>query len=147
MENNIFRKLEIFREDRGLDKNQFDMETYLRKDFEEMFELMGFEDDRCKAIAKEKAAKMFSLWKKAKEKGMCPKYSPFNKIDALGDRVVYAIEGIEQHGYNAEIVMDEIQKEINSRNGEIIDGKFEKFKTDEAKAKWYKANFHNALRI
>ena len=147
MDRNIFSDLKKFRRDRGLDTHEFDMETYLRKDFEEMFEMMGFTKEFCKSTAKLKASKMMKLWKEAKEAGKTPNYSTFNKIDALGDRTVYAIEAIEQHRYDAEIVMDEVQKEINSREGEVIDGKFEKSETAESKAKWYKANFHNALRI
>lgn len=146
MKKNIFENLEKFRKDRGLDKKEFDLETYLRKDFEEMFELMGFEREFCKKTAELKAKNMMEFWTKAKLGGMTPDYSPFNRLDALGDRIVYAVEAIEQHNYDAELVLDEVQKEINSRDGEIINGKFEKYLTPEAEEKWYKANFHNAVR-
>lgn len=145
MSNNIFDNLIKFREDRGLNSHSFDLETYLRKDFEEMFELMGFDDEFCKTTAKEKASNYMKLYTKAKEQGKI-KSSPFSRIDALGDRIVYAIEAIEQHTYNAEIVMDEIQMEINSREGEVVNGKFEKYKTEDAMSRWYKADFHKAKR-
>lgn len=142
---NLFQMLGIFRKDRGLDEQSFDMKTYLRKDFEEMFELMGFDREFCKTTAEEKANRYIELWLKAKSAGKI-NCTPFVRLDALGDRVVFAIEAIEQHGYDAEIVLDEIQKEINSRDGEVVDGKFQKYETEEAKSKWYKADFHKAMR-
>ena len=50
---------------------------------------------------------------------------------------------IEYMGYDYKKCMDETLKEIESRTGEINPntGKWEKYKTDEAKAKWYKANY------
>lgn len=55
---------------------------------------------------------------------------------------------IEQLGYDFIIAMDETLKEIHSRTGAWNDetGKWEKFKTDEAKALWYKADYSKAKR-
>ena len=62
-------------------------------------------------------------------------------VDAYGDIIVFAIGAIMKLDYNPETVLDEVAKEINSREGEIIDGKFEKHLDDEHRAKWYKADF------
>ena len=55
---------------------------------------------------------------------------------------------IENMGYDFEKCMDETLKEIESRTGEVNPntGKWEKYKTDEAKAKWYKANYSRCKR-
>ena len=64
-------------------------------------------------------------------------------IDAYADIVVFAINAIEQHGYNAELVLGETIKEIESRKGEINPEtkKFEKFKDDYHKSLWYSADY------
>lgn len=64
-------------------------------------------------------------------------------IDACDDLIVLSSNHIAQSGYNLDLTMKETLKEINSRTGSINEttGKWEKFKTQEAKAKWYKANY------
>jgi len=56
------------------------------------------------------------------------------------------VKEAEELGYDFKKVMGEVFKEINSRTGAWSDelGKWKKFETDEAKAKWYKANMKNA---
>jgi len=44
-------------------------------------------------------------------------------------------------GYHPGMVLEEISKEINSRVGEMVEGKFTKDTSEEAKANWYKADF------
>ena len=51
--------------------------------------------------------------------------------------IYYSILVIRQLKYNPNKVLDEIYKEIDSRKGEIIDGKFVKFKDQIT----YKADF------
>ena len=65
-------------------------------------------------------------------------------VDSFADRIVYSIGAILKLGYDPQKVMEEVFKEISSRTGEIIDGKFVKDQSPEAKARWYKANFKNA---
>lgn len=143
---NVFNELKRFREDRGLDKNGFDIETYLRKDLEEMAELLGFDDKLCDLISRHQSKAFINIRNQNIELDINIDDSIECKIDALGDRIVYAIEAIEQLGYDAEKVMLEVSKEINSREGEIVNGKFQKFKTPEAKAKWYIADFTKAKK-
>jgi hypothetical protein len=49
-------------------------------------------------------------------------------------------------GYDPAVAMDETLKEINSRTGKFNPetGKWEKFKTPEAMAKWYSADYNQA---
>jgi len=62
-------------------------------------------------------------------------------VDACSDMKVFATGTTKKAGYDPDIAMDETLKEIESRVGTIIDGKFVKDKSDEAKLKWYKANY------
>ena len=68
------------------------------------------------------------------------------EIDALCDIIVFAVNAIRIKGYDPNIAMDETLKEINSRTGAFNPetGKWEKFKTEEAKALWYSADYNNA---
>lgn len=60
--------------------------------------------------------------------------------------VVYAKYQIQYLGYDFLIAMDETLKEIHSRTGTMNEaiGKWEKFKTEEAMALWYKADYSKA---
>ena len=48
------------------------------------------------------------------------------QIDAFADLTIYSINAIEMAGYNAESVLSEVVREIEAREGQIIDGKFYK---------------------
>jgi len=64
-------------------------------------------------------------------------------IDACDDLIVLSANHIAQSGYDVDLTMKETLKEISSREGAInpSTGKWEKFTTPEAKAKWYKASY------
>lgn len=68
------------------------------------------------------------------------------EIDALCDVIVFAVNAMRIRGYNPNIAMEETIKEISSRTGAFNPetGKWEKFKTEEAKALWYAANYDKA---
>ena len=53
-------------------------------------------------------------------------------VDAFCDIQVFAGGEVGKLGYNNEVAMGEVAKEINSRTGSIIDGKFVKNKTEQA---------------
>lgn len=70
------------------------------------------------------------------------------EIDALCDIIVFATNAIRIRGYDPNVAMDETLKEINSRTGALNPntGKWEKFKTPEAMALWYSADYDKAKR-
>ena len=72
--------------------------------------------------------------------------SVYEVIDAYCDIIVFAVNAIEQSGFNAEIAMNETLKEIGSRKGAMNaeTKKWEKFKDDYHKALWYKADYSKA---
>lgn len=67
-------------------------------------------------------------------------------IGILGHISQYSIFQIEKLGFDFLIAMDETLKEIHSRTGAWNNNtrKWEKFKTEEAKALWYKADYSKA---
>jgi hypothetical protein len=68
------------------------------------------------------------------------------EIDAFCDMIVFCTNAIKLKGYNPNIAMEETLKEISSRTGywNPVTGKWEKFKTPEAMAKWYSADYSKA---
>lgn len=67
------------------------------------------------------------------------------RIDAMADIIVFAYGEIAKYGYDGDKVMDEVIKEISSRTGayDPATKKWQKYKTPEAMAKWYTADFSN----
>ena len=57
------------------------------------------------------------------------------QIDAFADVIIYSINAIEMAGYNAESVLSEVVREIEAREGQIINGKFYKEGVHTYKAK------------
>ena len=133
----MFNKLKIWREDRGLQDTVGNIELNI---YEELLELIGFEDKEEIEYFKNKFESEFdNLFGKA----------PIdNSIDALCDIIVFAVNAIESKGYDAEACMSETIKEISSRTGAYnpTTKKWEKFKTTEAKALWYKADYSKCIR-
>ncbi|MCI7247465.1 MAG: hypothetical protein MR481_06035 [Campylobacter sp.] len=71
--------------------------------------------------------------------------SPFNYYDFA--RILRCCASVcEQYGFNFQIAMDETIKEISSRTGtyDKASKKWVKDESDEAKAKWYQANYELA---
>jgi hypothetical protein len=65
------------------------------------------------------------------------------KLEIIRDLVVYCYYKVTWLGYYPDCCMSEVMKEINSRTGAFDEkqGKWMKFKTPEAMAKWYSADF------
>ena len=67
-------------------------------------------------------------------------------VDALCDIIVFCTGAIRKLGYDPDIAMSEVLKEIESRTGTVQNGKFTKDKTPEAVSKWHTADFTKAER-
>jgi len=64
------------------------------------------------------------------------------KVDAMADIVVFSITEMMKFDYKPTCVLREVSKEINSRKGKIVDGKFEKFKPgQDGYVEPYKADY------
>lgn len=139
MSANPIEEIIKFQKDRGLDKKEFNSFNENTSIAEEMMEAHGFD------IPKENREELKEGWKdflgKVKFKKKVKEFTINMVVDAYCDMIVFAIGAIMKLGYNPTIALTEAAKEINSREGTVVNGKFEKDLSDEAKAKWYKADY------
>ena len=134
---NFIDDLRPWREERGI--TGYKLETHVRCVAEELFELMHYNDEECKVNVDEFMRMFF--------KDVVLDMNTV--IDASCDMNVFNTNFIEQAGYDANIAMMETIKEISSRTGATneVTGKWEKFKTPEAQALWYTANYDLAKGV
>jgi len=144
-------------EDRGLLNLDYDIANEMSFIIEEVLECMTdmkSEEARESAILISKAIRNGNTKKLAKyinKKNLDIKetnkveLSKEQIVDGANDIKVFSTGLIKKTGYDPDLSMDEVLKEIESRTGNMIDGKFVKNKSVEAQSKWYKANFNKAL--
>lgn len=115
------------------------METsFILEELLEMSTTMKSEEAR--EVSKELAADI-----KEMSAGYQP--TPSQICDAACDIIVFATGIIRKSGYDPDLAMEEVLKEINSRIGaDDGTGKWVKDKSPEAKANWYKADFTKAKK-
>jgi len=133
-----FARIVDWNMERGLIKTPGDVNllnemSFITEELIEMGTLLESEDAR--KIAKAHAELMY-------EKTV--EHTPEQVVDAAGDIIVFATGLIRKMGYDVDKTMEEVLREIESRRGTIIEGKFVKDKSQAAQALWYKANFSNA---
>lgn len=150
----VIKAIERFQTDRGLDKQAYEAPNEHTSIVEELLEAIGFD------VLKENRGKLKEAFM-----GFCAQMAnegisvdtiggPRSErqlqtaevVDAYADIVVFAIGAMMKLGFDPEKVLSEVGKEINSRSGSMVDGKFEKDLSDGAKAKWYKADYDKAKR-
>jgi len=126
-----------FQSERQLDKQPYDWSNEGVNIVEEMLEAKGYDipkDQRgflrgiVDYIRARTATNPAITWLRPTEHDI---------VDAHGDQIVFNVGALMKLGYDPEKVLVEVAKEINSRKGAMVAGKFEKDKT----AKTYKANF------
>jgi hypothetical protein len=139
-----------FQTDRNLDTKPFVLENEVASVFEELLEAGGL--DVSKANRPALKAELTPFTASLIEKGIAvypPEMSSseqrvHDQVDAFADIITFATGAILKLGHNPIIAISECGKEINSRVGSMVDGKFEKDLTDEAKANWYKADYNKS---
>lgn len=152
---NALKELERFQTDRLLHKNTFNLRIATMNILEELLEAHGVEDNKERLMASELYETLLryvvNIQEAVDNEEFGYTYSAptvEDQVDAFCDIQVFAGGEIGKLGYSNEQCLIEVGKEINSRTGEIVNGKFEKYKTEEAMAKWYKADFSGCkLRI
>jgi len=117
--------------ERLLDKQEFKLRVEIVNILEELIEMTGCESNEARKGAEILYDQYFRNYV----------YTDTECVDAFADIIVFATGSLLKLGYNPECVMREVIKEINSRSGKIVDGKFIKDKSSEAQAKWHKADF------
>ena len=131
------REIERFQKDRLLDRQIFDFKVEVINILEELVEMTGIQSASARKIAEEIFKNYF------KSKIIANNYA---LVDCFNDIRVFSIGAIMKLGYDPKCTLLEVSKEINSRVGEIVDGKFIKDKSPEAQANWYKADFVGCKR-
>jgi hypothetical protein len=125
--------------ERGLLKKDVNIEMETSFIVEELLEMQtAMKSDEAREVAKDYAEDLASL-----AQGYQP--TPHQVVDAACDIIVFATGIIAKMGYNPDLAMDEVLKEINSRvGGPDGTGKWVKDKSPEAQANWYTADFKKA---
>lgn len=120
---------------RGLLNNGADVANEASLIVEEVIEMIS---DAKSSDARDVAKRFVAYWMKP------DKITDERAIDALCDVIVYAVGGIKKLGYDPNVALDETLKEIESREGKLVEGKFVKDLSEDAKNKWYKADYSKA---
>ena len=129
MEKSILGKIVDWNKERKLNEQTFKLKEEISFIIEELLESTG----EYKSIdARSKALELVKTFK--------DNDNDEEIIDAFGDIIVFATGTILKLGYDPDKVMEEIFKEIDSRKGKIIDGKFVK----DPLIMPYKADLKNA---
>ena len=143
--NTAIDELTRFQIDRQLHLQPYNVLNEHTNIVEELLESCGYD------VPKEKREELSEAWDafigKLYEDSVITINEPVSthdQIDAYGDIIVFAVGAISKLGYDPEKVLVEIAKEINSREGVMINGKFEKYVDKESRNKWHKANFTHA---
>lgn len=123
----IFQRIVKWNEDRGLIERGFDHSKEVSFIVEEILESTGNFD----SISAREKAMVYANEMVGDSNG-----SEEQVVDAMADVIVFATGAIAKNGYDPSKVMEEVYKEINSRTGKLIDGKFVK----DQDAKLYEAD-------
>ena len=116
-------KIVKWNNDRGLIEKGFDHKNEISFVVEELIE--GHSDMESKKARK--CAK-FIGWIIRMVPGKIP--SKEDIVDSFADIIVFAVGAIAKLGYNPDLVMKEVQKELDDRTGSMIGGKFVKDKKE-----------------
>ena len=126
----IFQKIIEWNKERGLLNKPFNHEKEISFIVEELLESTGNHD----SITARKKAEEISADIITKEY-----FDEEKVVDAFADIIIFSAGVIAKLGYNPDDVMNEVYKEINSRKGKLIEGKFVK----DPEATKYHADFTN----
>jgi len=147
----VFKELKKFQEDRLLHKQDFELHVASLNIIEELLEAHGISEDRQRILSNSIYGMMGQAVKQIKNEDLTldgvawTKPTVYSTIDAFCDIQVFAGGEVGKLGFDNELAMAEVATEINSREGEIINGKFCKWTDEGSKARWYKADFKKAL--
>jgi len=146
---NPIKEIERFAIDRNIHQMEYSAFDYIANIQEELIELLGGE------VKKEDRDKLKTAYgnflKELLKENIIDTESVVShddiRADAIADIIVFSITELMKIKYDPEKVLLEVAKEINSRVGSIVNGKFEKDLSEEAKANWYKANFDDCRKL
>ena len=138
-----------FQTDRGLDKQECKGINEAANIVEELVESIGFKvpkENRPKLKVAVEEFFVDLVKTNIANPGGCAITTKAEKVDAYCDIITFATGAILKLGYDPIKAVEECGKEINSRVGGMVDGKFEKDLSPEAQANWYKADYTKAVK-
>jgi len=143
---NIIDNIVKWQEERLLDKQEFNSFNELTNISEELLESLGYQIS--KELRPEFKEQLLNSITELTTKLKIPTVDIKEEdvVDAYADIIVFSIGALLKLGYEPTKVLEETYKEINSRTGKIVDGKFQKDVSNEAKSKWVKADYSKAKR-
>ena len=105
---------------RKLDQKKYDLWESVYYQMEELYEMIGFQSDEAKSLAKDNVK---VIQEQAKESNLILPPPAAVIIDALLDKKVFGVGDIMKLGYDVEKCEQECLKEISSRQGAWSDEK------------------------
>ena len=141
---NAIKEIIKYQTDRQLDKMPYDGVNESVMALEELLEVLGY--DVQKANRNKLKHAYLSFIEQLTLNGVINKttITPDSIVDAWSDLRVIAIGATMKAGYKPEESLLECSKEINSRKGAVVDGKFQK-DTNQDEAALYKADYSTCL--
>ncbi len=140
----MLKEIMKYQESRNLHLQRYSENNEAKNVLEEIFEAWGYDipKEHRQAVLNPLLGQVEEHLTKAK--GVTYQIpTDYDKVDAFNDIIVFAVGAIMKLGYDPMKTSVETLREINSRKGEIVNGKFEKYKDDKHKALWYKADYSN----
>ena len=134
----IIDRIVKWQKDRMLHKQEYIWDNEAVNVVEELIEMFGYKVPKEKRSELRRAFKAFVV-NFVTDNNLEEVNDPV--IDGACDIVVFSVGMMLKMGYNPKCSLNECLKEIESRTGKIIDGKFVKDTSEEAKKRWYKANY------
>jgi len=132
------KAIKIFQKETKLIEQDFVYKVEILNALEELLETLEmYETEDGRVVAEEIYDKYFKGKKVA---------SPDKLIDGFTDLRVIGIGATMKLGYDPNCTLSEVAKHINSRRGDIIDGKFVKSKKEEDVKLWYQPDFNSCKR-
>ncbi len=149
---NVLESLKNYQETRNLHKQQFQIKVATLNIIEELFEAHGIHESKERLATNQVYRLLESLVAEVEgfesdwslDSVWTETQSTETLVDAFCDIQVFAGGEVGKLGYHNEVALEETYKEIESRTGEIIDGKFIKDKSMEAQTLWVKADYAKA---
>jgi len=133
-----------FQTDRDLHKKSFVLENEVANIFEELLEAGGLDVPKDNRPELKAELEIFIQSLIAKSIATEALFGAHDQVDAFADIITFATGAILKLGHNPLIAIAECGKEVNSRVGVMVDGKFEKDLSDEAKSNWYTADYNKS---
>lgn len=142
---NVIAGIKNWQIERQLDKQGYSWGNEAVNDLEETMEALGYDvpKEKRQAIREEFEYFVSFIAGKYELKQKTPTLE--DTVDAHCDKIVFNTGAILKLGFDPVCALQETLKEISSRTGSIVNGKFQKDKSPEAVAKWYKANYKKCL--